>query len=682
MVFYKKLFISIGFFFSLIGEDFFVVPRIESIKQVAHLFPHTVVEIQKNTQNVMKQAREGLAIIYALSPVHRTFDNTIRALDSLIGEFSVFATVCSVLELVHPDHVIRESAHTASVTLHNFSVDHFSQNKKLYESVMAYIENTNLHDLNSEERYTIEETVKEFKRAGLHLGDEIQHELKVLYKALGKHTLNFEKNIATDNRTISVMPESLTGLSEEFMAHLSHNADGTRNIGVDAPTYSYVMQNCVVESTRKSLWLAYFNRAFPQNDKELSQIILLRDQIAQLSGFGSFADLDISNQMAKEPKTVIDFLNNLIDRCKSKVNQEIADFKKDLPPSVTLTEDNKFKPWDLLFVRDHYKKKNYDVNEVEISEYFPLDSTLQGLFAIYQKFFGITLKPEKNVKLWHPEVQALAVYKNNKFIGYILLDIFPRPNKYTHACEVTIVPTFKQATYYPALILVIANFPRPVGEKPALLLRQDVITFFHEFGHAIHAILGTTELMANSGASVKRDFVEMPSQMLEEWMWQPEILKQISCHYITKKPLSDELIAKILRLKNFNSGEQLQRQLYLSFLSLNCYTKGAIKNIEQLSKALFEQIITHVAFQPEDHLYASFGHLTGYASKYYGYLWSKVFALDLFEKIKQAGFSQEIADKYINTIISKGGSADPQELLCNFLNREPNSDAFFKDFGI
>jgi thimet oligopeptidase len=666
----------------LYGGTFSMMPKIESMQQVNQLFPNTVADIQTRTEKTITQARTSLHNLYAIALDKRTFDNTIRALDTITGEFSVFATICSVLELVHPEQIIREAAHQASIQLQNFYIDHVSQNTDLYKAFTNCMAQLDTTKLDAEEAYTVHEMSTEFKRSGLHLDASLQDKLKVLKKELAIHELNFEKNIAIDNRTIAVARERLTGLSDDFILNTPKDAQGLCVIGVDSPTYIYVMQNCTDTETRKMLWTAYLNRAYPANHDELSKIIMLRDQIAQILGFNSFAQYDIANQMAKSPEAVTKFLDNLITRCQRKVNVEVEKFKHDLPPSVKLTSDNKFKPWDLLFIRDYFKKKNYQIDEVAISEYFPLDSTLPALLRIYESFFSISFKPVEHHNLWHPDVQVLAVYKQEQFIGYILLDIFPRQNKYTHACEITIVPTFKHTQLYPALIAVIANFPRSVGEKPALLLRQDVITFFHEFGHAIHAILGATKLIGNSGAQVKRDFVEMPSQMLEEWMWQPEILKQISCHYITKEPLPDALINKIIALKNYNTGEHIQRQLYLSFLSLNYYTEGALKDVYQVSKNLFEKIITHVEFQPEDHLYASFGHLTNYASKYYGYLWSKVFALDLFAQIKAAKFSKQIGDRYIATIISKGGSNDPDKLLHDFLQREPNSEAFFSDLGI
>jgi thimet oligopeptidase len=267
----------------------------------------------------------------------------------------------------------------------------------------------------------------------------------------------------------------------------------------------------------------------------------------------------------------------------------------------------------------------------------------------------------------------------------VMLDLFPRPFKYTHAAELTVVPSIQttQGTFYPSVIFVVANFPPAEGDKPVLLKRDNVITFFHEFGHAIHALLGATELAAFSGTRTKQDFVEMPSQMLEEWVWDPEILKMISSHYITHDPLPDDMIAKIQKIKNFASGDDTLKQLYYAQVSLEYFSPGAEKNVNDIWKKYHERFRSDLVFDPSNQGYCSFGHLMGYGSKYYGYMWSKVFALDLFSAIKSHGLlDRATGERYTNDVIGRGGSSDPAGLIKKFLGRNPSSDAFFKDLGL
>lgn len=659
------------------------LPVINSAALVRQQFPTNTAVIEQNVKDAKKQAELDLKAIYEVADEKRTFENTIKAFDDALARFTITSAPLSILQMVSPDKQIRDVAQASVLDMAHFSVDHFSQNARLYQAIQAYVSRTDLQQLSAEDRYTIEQLLIEFKQLGLHLPEPVQEKLKTLKKELTKHDLAFSTNIARVNGFITVKAEDLAGLTDEYISTLKRNEAGEYIVGVDYPTYSHVIDNCSVESTRKALWKKFVSRAYPENMQELQKIIALRDEIAKLLGYESYAALDIDGQMAHDVPTVEKFLADLTQRSKAKEIQEFEQLTKVLPEGVTLTKDQKIKPWDLFYLKDQYKQSHLKINEQDIARYFPIDSTLDALFAIYQKFFGLTFENVQIDGLWHEDVRTISVSKNGTFIGYILLDLFPRENKFSHACEVAAMQTVRQnGQLHPALLLVIANFPKPTATKSSLLPRTDVITFFHEFGHAMHAILGTTELYMNSGTSVKRDFVELPSQMLEEWMWQPQFLKQVSKHYQTGEPLSDELIEKILPLKNYNSGEQTLKQLFYASFSLELFKSGAQKDIHELSHKLFDKFTTNVEYQDDNYFYAAFGHLTGYGAKYYGYLWSKVYALDVFETIKQHDFSPEIGQKYVSTVLGKGGSDDPMSLLQNFLGRKPRSDAFFKDLGL
>jgi thimet oligopeptidase len=241
----------------------------------------------------------------------------------------------------------------------------------------------------------------------------------------------------------------------------------------------------------------------------------------------------------------------------------------------------------------------------------------------------------------------------------------------------------QEGRQHPGLSVVLANFPAPSEGRSALLTLDDVRTFFHEFGHALHALLGATTIPSLSGTNTKRDFVELPSQLLEEWLWDKAILQRVSCHYQTGQSLSDELIDKIISLQHFVIGYWMQRQAYLAKLALAYYTEQSPVDLHGTMHNLFNRIITHVAYCPEFHFYASFGHLCGYGARYYGYLWSKVFAQDLFATIKQKGLvNRTVGKRYVDCILKPGGTQEPMELLERFLGRKPNSDAFFESIGL
>lgn len=689
---YLVLLLVPGCFFT--GESHMALTKIENKEQLESLFPKSPKEIDEMANCVISQVQDCLKQIYNVKIENRNFENTAKKLDILGSNLGSKAAAISVLEMVSPNKEIREAAHQAAIKLNNFSVDNLSQNKKLYESFKDYAENNaKTENLNDVQKYFLKEEMEGFKLSGLHLSDENQEKLKELKKELSHADLRFSRNIAQDNRSIKIEKEGLEGLSDNFINNLQKTNDDLYILGVDYPTYYYVMENAKKEDTRKKLWKEFSNRGYPQNESELKTIIALRDQMAKILGFKSYAELDIYDQMAKTPQCVEGFLNNLVDKATTKAKEEVALLTKDLPEGVSLTKNGKIKSWDASYIKNYYKKKYLNINEEKIAEYFPLKNTLNELFKIYEKFFGITFEEENLTNIWDPQVQLLKVYKtdtsgnsnksDNKFIGHVLLDLFPRENKYSHACQVGIVSAVdNQDGYFPAVVLVIANFPKPTKERAALLKRNDVTTFFHEFGHAIHSLLGATSLSSLSGTRVKRDFVEMPSQMLEEWMWQPEILKQISKHYETGEQLPEEQIKKIIALKQFDSGLHVLGQLFYSFIALEYFKEGANKDPYEISEKLYKQILTPLEFDKDYRFYNSFGHLTGYGAKYYGYLWSKVFAIDLFDYIKKQGYFDGIGEKYIKEVIGKGGSQDPDILLKNFLGRAPKEDAFIKDLGL
>jgi thimet oligopeptidase len=664
--------------------------NIQTPGNVQALFPTSPEEIMEYAQCFMKKAQQELTAIINLKAEDRTFANTAYALDQIIAlsDFAIFSHIVEVVEFVYPDPAMRDEAHKASIAMREFFVDEIGNNQELYCAFKAYAHGGALtEDLRPDQRYFIQETLHNFKRTGLDLPTQELACIKTLKKELAALCAEFETTIATDNRTIQVRQEELAGLDSDFINQLKRTEDGNYILGTDYPTYFRVMDNCRVAQTRKKLFDLFMNRGYPANNTILKQLIAKRDELARKLNFASFAHLDIDSQMAKTPERVQNFLQGLAKKTAVKTDEEIALFKEHLPESVTLTAEGKFNPWDMAYTKNQFKKSQLQVDELAISEYFPMESTIQGLLAIYEKFLGVHFEQLSIPGFWHTDVQLIATYNkaDHALLGYLLLDLHPRENKFSHAAHAGIIPATKKVdgTIYPEVALVMANFPRSTTTKPSLLKRDDVNTFFHEFGHAMHGLLGRTYLASQAGTSVKTDFVEMPSQMLEEWLWDRAILKQLSKHYITGESLSDEMITNILRLKHFDSGDGTQRQVYLALFSLALFAPGADKDPYAIQGDLYTRLRPHVQRYVDDHMYASFGHLPDYAAKYYGYLWSKVFALDMFAQIKQQGLlNPQAGARYRDLVIAQGGSKDPNEILYDFLGREPNDKAFFADLGV
>ncbi|QQR49351.1 Zn-dependent oligopeptidase [bacterium] len=580
---------------------------------------------------------------------------------------------------------MRDVCQEASAQLSKFSVDlYFDQ--RLYFAFKKYRELCEAAEtLSEQEVYYLDEAMKDFHTSGLDLPKDQLEKVKDIKKKIAQVGIDFDANIAADKSTILVERDGLDGLRESFINALKNDGD-KYVLGCDYPTFIEVMQNCAVEKTRKDLYFAFQNRAYPVNQKSIARLIAYRDELAELLGFESYAALDTHSGMAHNVERVEKFLVDLMAKSEKKEQAEYDLLKSDLPVGIALDADGKFNAWDIAFVKNAYKKKHYQLDERELAEYFPVDTALAGMLSIYEQFLGLKFEETTPDWAWHDEVKLLEVYDavTHQLIGHLYLDLYPREGKYSHACHLTVRHAINNKRQDVVdVAVVIANFPKATADAPALFKHSDVETFFHEFGHAMHGVLGRTELASFSGTSTKRDFVELPSQMLEEWMYEKDMLTLISAHYKTGNPLPSELIDKKIALKKFDSGFFVRRQGAFSLFSLNCYKAGQHKDLDALNKELADKYSHNVRFEPETHHYAAFGHLNGYGAKYYGYMWSKVFALDIFYEIKKNGLLNPVmGQKYIKAILAHGGAKDPNEMLKDFLGREPNQDAFLDALGL
>jgi thimet oligopeptidase len=528
--------------------------------------------------------------------------------------------------------------------------------------------------------------LKDFKREGLDLPKEKLEKVKSLKKKCAELVLTFESNIAKDNKIITVSREDLSGLDDKFISAIKCTPAGKYKLGCDTPTYFEVMRHCSCAKTRKDLYVLFNNRAYPENKKILDDLIETRDALAGELGFESFAALSYDGQMSKTVDTVENFLIELWEKTRNKVSKELEMFTKDLPFGITLDSKGRFAPWDTAYVKECYKKKYFSLDDREVAQYFPVEQTLNKIFEVYQKFLGLKFNLITPENTWAPDVKCIEVHEaqSDRLRGFIILDLYPRANKYTHACQAGVLPAvIYKNSIHPGVCSIIANFPKASGDTPALLKFNDVSTFFHEFGHAMHFILGVTEITSQSGNSVKTDFVEVPSQMFEEWMYDTEVLNIISGHYKTGQKLPKKIIDTIIAIKKYSAGMFLQAQCELSLLSLEIYKKGAKKDIDKLIRTLNDKYIEYAYDIPQTHFQTSFGHLSNYGACYYSYMWSLVFSIDLFYKIRDQGLlNSKIGLRLIETILSKGSSDEPENLLKNFLGRAPTMDAFIDNFGL
>jgi thimet oligopeptidase len=674
-----------------------VANKVDSASACAALFPQTKEGIATLVASAKAQTEAALKAITETTAA-RDYDNTVRAADLSAANLSVAACSLALVKDTHVDKDIRAAAAEAVVELEKLSIDAFSSNKALYKAFTA-VPQSAVDAASTQRKYWFDEKMLDFKSKGLELPDDQFAEVVALRKRLAELDTKFSENIAEDKRTIAVPVAECAGVPQPILDGCKKVDDDTAyELGMDYPTYFGVMKNCTVAATRKAMASAFENRAHPANMDVLHEVIQLRHQLATKLGFASYAHLDLSDKMAKAPEKATAFVESLIPKMAAKWEIERAKLvDAGLPESVELVDGKSFRSYDLAFVMNRFKQDRLAVDEQAIREYFPLESTVKALYDIYEKFFDISFETVKadGAGFWHPEVEAMAVTdkRTGKLLGHVILDLFPREGKFSHACCHGILPPLQHedGNFAPAVSVVVANFPKATADRPALFLHDDVETFFHEFGHAIHFLWGRGEMATTAGYNCKMDFVELPSQMLEEWMWHPAVLKQASKHYKTGEPLPDDLIAKKIESKRAFSGRDGLRQLTFATTALTLFNDkmGAVEAASQIDTsaaiaAIDARIMTSVTRNPDSHFQCSFGHLLGYGACYYGYMWSKVFALDVFGEIKKADglLDPTVGRKYADTILGCGGGRDPNDSLKMFLGRDPAPDAFFKDMGL
>jgi thimet oligopeptidase len=660
--------------------------RVETIEDVYGAVPLTADEIKARYDHVIKQVTEEVAAITALTPEQQTKEAVIYALDKAMGYLGYLAASLETIYLISPEKEVRQvGAQYYQETLKK-STELFEGNKKLYKVLKQYAkEKAASQNLAPEEQYFLTELLEELELEGLDLSDtELEKVLKVK-KLISEIGTKFETNISTDNRTLEVAKDELKGVPEDFIGSLSKTEDGKFILKADYPTNSTIMRECAVGQTRKKFKKMMGKRGYPKNVAVLHELIKLRKELATLLGFESYAQFDLKRSMLGSDTAVWKLQKDLLPKAVAKSKKEFERFSQDLPEGVELSSNGKFYGWDSGYTVNYFKKKYYDIDETKLAEYFPMEQTIQGLFEIYQKFFGLKFEKIENSIAWHPEVRLLQVSRSDgQLLGYVFLDMFPRDNKFSHAAHSGVLSARHTGneTIAPGVSVLICNFTPARGDKPSLLKYSEVNTFFHEFGHALHSLMGTTNLITQAGTSVKRDFVEMPSQMLENWMEDKQILLDLGKHYKTGQKLPEELVDKKLELLKLGTGMHESSQIGAGMLSFDLFDKEDKKDLDAVQKKYHGMTDQFTEYDSDNKHYAAFGHLVGYGPKYYGYLWARILGADVFESVQKEGILNRTAGKrYSDAILLPGGSKDPAQLVRDYLGREPNQEAFLKKSG-
>ena len=637
-------------------------------------------------QELIAQSEKEIDAI-ANNSAEATFENTIEALAYSGEQLDRVSSIFFNLNSAETNDEIQKIAQEVSPILTEFS-SKISQNEKLFQRIKKVFDEKENLNLNEEQKTLLNETYKGFVRNGALLNEEDKKKLEKIDIDLSVKSLNFGQNVlAATNAYFKHITnkEDLAGIPEPILAQYAEEAKerGLEGyaITLQYPSYIPAMTYADNRNLRQELALANGKKAFDggefDNQNLIKEIINLRQQKAELLGYKNFAEYVLEERMAESPKKVFDFLNQLLTAATPYAEKEIAQLKE----LAKADGIDKMEAYDHAYYAEKLRKQKFDLNDEELKPFFPLEKVQDAVFDLAGKLFDLDFKEVTNIQKYHLEVRVYEVFENNDLKAVLYVDYFPRKGKRAGAWMTSFKNQWKKdSTNSRPHISVVCNFSKPTADTPSLLTFQEVTTLFHEFGHALHGILADTQYPNLSGTSVKWDFVELPSQFLENYCYEPEFLKTFAKHYQTGEVLSDEKIKKINESKNFMEGYQTLRQLGFGLLDMAYHTQPeAVQDIKtfetkQTEKCSLYPVNVETAISP------SFSHIFqgGYSAGYYSYKWAEVLDADAFQYFKENGiFNSEIARKY-KTLLSLGGTQAPMELYKAFRGSEPKVESLLK----
>ena len=623
-----------------------------------------VPAFEKIENDHLAAGREAIDTLIAVKGP-RTVENTLVPYDEAVRQNNSAGYFAGLMEQVHPDATFRDHA-TAMLTKASAAQTAIALNHDVYNALAAL----DLSKADAATRYYVQRQLLEFRLAGVDKDDATRARLKKLNDQATEEQSMFDRNISDGKKTIEADASELEGLPQDYIDRHKPGPDGKIVITTDYPDVFPVSNFAKSDALRRRVSIAFNTRAYPKNQEVLTSLMKTRYEIATLLGFSNWADYNAADKMAVKGQTVADFIQQVDDASRPLAKREfdmLLAEKKKTDPAATEVWD-----YERSYLSELVRRSKYDFDSQSVRPYFPFMQVKQGILDAAADLFHVSFQQEPNVPAWDPSVETWIVIDSGKAIGRFYLDMHPRPGKYSHAEMVPVLDGIR-GKQLPEAILV-CNFPVPTATDPGLMDYGDVETFFHEFGHLMHHILGGQQQWAGiSGISMESDFVEAPSQMLEEWIRSPQVLAKFARHYKTGEPIPAELVARANRAAAFGRGFWVARQNSFSAISYDIY-KTKPENVD-LDKVTFDANRNYTQFKPlpETHMWASFGHLGGYSSAYYTYLWDKVIAEDFFLQFDHKNLlAGDAPMRYRRVVLEPGGSMSANDLVKKFLGRPQN----------
>lgn len=648
-------------------------------------FDYTPQEISALEERAAKELDINLNFLAAIPADRRDFTNTVRALEDAYTSYWFVPKNLSLLSYFHQDSAVREAAANLEAKGVDKKLSVFAR-KDVYKALKEYAD-TN-PQLNHEDMRLLSKWLERFERAGMALSEkDAEAYAKLNTERLNKIT-QYNVNLNNYKDELVVAREELDGLGETYINRLERTKDGKYIVTLKYPDYNPFMSSAKSEKARKALQEKFARRGGKENVKLLEDTVELRRKQAALLGFKRYPGYVLPVRMAKNYETLEAFLKNLQKEVAPLAQNEMKAYLK-LKEETTGQQADEMTAWNLPYWSNQYKKKYYQVDDDKIKEYFSADKVISGMFEVFGSLFGITFT-QADLPVWHPEVVVYQIKdrKTGELISNFYLDLFPRDGKYTHAATWSFVDRFElpDGHMQTPSVVIAANFTPAGNGMPSLLEHSEVETLFHEFGHVLQMSMATSKYATLTGDNVAWDYIEAHSQLLENWAWQPQVLKKISAHYKTGETLPDGLISSLVKSKNVGVAVAFLRQNFLGQYDLALHT--AAKRVD--STKLYAQMMHNISGIPMTkgtYPQASFGHIMSltdpYDVGYYVYAWSLVIAQDIFSCFEDEGlFNAELGVKLRKYIYTPGTVYDENEMVEQFLGRPYNDKAFLKSLGI
>jgi oligopeptidase A len=633
---------------------------------------------------LLKDARERMEKIGGA-----TWDETFGALDAMTEQLDDAMGLAGHLEAVETTPALRDAYNAVQPRVSAF-YSSISLDARLYRALKSYAETPEARALTGMRKRYLDKTLADFRRHGAELDDAGKKRLSEIDVELTELTLKFSQNTLDATNEYELLVDDrgrLAGLPESAIDAAQQSAEQAGKTGyrftLAAPSYVPAMTYLDDSSLREALYRAFNTRSTKgarDNRPLVRRILGLRREKATLLGFKSFADLVLQDRMAKSGDNARKFVATLREKTLPHFHRENEDLRK-------FAGVPELSPWDVSYYAEKQRRALYDFDEEALRPYFALDRVIDGLFEVAKRLYGLRVERDERATVWHPDVRAYQIRdEDERAIGTFYVDVYPRESKRDGAWMHGLITACKRRDT--AVEALIANVTPPVGDRPALLNHREVETMFHEFGHLLHHALGCVELRSLAGTNVAWDFVELPSQIMENWCWEREALDLFARHYETDATIPDELLGKMRRARTFRAANMMMRQLGFAEVDLALHVDIDLEKddpMEVARKVLEAHSTTKL---PSDYaMIASFGHLfgapVGYAAGYYSYKWAEVLDADAFATFREKGiFSREVGDRFRKEILARGDSEDPEVLYQRFAGREPRLEPLLERSGL